>query len=757
MDSLFGGHQGISFVLKAAFPSIADMVKAFKGGSDYTDVWFGEYCLIDTPNKQDKDNGKLFERGYDYQNDMGGAIYRSSIVGPSGPSPWFAMESIDHVKAVSKEDISGTPYTYRRFPIGKDKNGRYITAENGDIATFDFGHPEVLVPGKDDKGNFNDNIKYTWCNVRADDADADSWFYVGWQIPYLTIDYGIHSNSPYGSNGSRLTDASTIKRTDDKTHPFYEQWDIGLPHGIKGDAIRNLRVITPVSGQKIYPWTALKTNSSTGVATIDTSVGNYSGFQEDVNKKHQIIVFEYYAFDNKINPDPYLIYLGDFNIVKNVSVANDGTLTISYTSQDDSVQNKLVKWVNTISLTTTEGAAGGVFTVTYNNGAPQFQTQLQWIKDIEIANNGDVTYRYVGKATQTEAHKLKWLDDVMLDPDTGKMVVTFNNSAFGTHTYNLQWVRDISIADNGTITLHYTGGKADVNLAAKLKNIVSARSSDDGELTFTFNTGETLKLLASTGNGTFKLKRVDNITLNTGLFEDKHLQVKYNTETQATKIGDPINYVQNMVVRPSDWHLLVLFNDPEHRYPNTDKNQVNDWVAGSSLRSLNTDSEQVITDEEELSANVYWRDYGSIKDQAGILIGFNLTYEKMTSEGFSSPLDWLTATIPHGLSGDQNELGGISTVGKVVAYTPQKTEKNPNPGCEFYAFDYQSAERGGHKWFYIGTIADDGMRDVAFSDSDISSIDSAAQKLNTRGLLFIKNTLAVGDTLPNFWASSYNG
>lgn len=757
MDSLYGGHPATEFSIKASFKSVAEMIASFKNGPDYTDVWYNEYCIIDTPNKNDADNGKLYRRGFNYQNNMGGAIEVAQIVGPSSGTPYFSLGNISQVISISEETIPNDKYTYRRFPTGKDSNGNYTTSESGGIATFDFGSPESLIPGKDENGNFNDTIKYTWCNVRADDADADSWFYVGWQMPYLTVEYDIHSESPYDSSGIRKTDPTTVKRVDDKTHPFFEEWDLGLPHGIKGDAIRNLKVITPTSGQKIYPYSALAINSSTGVATIDTSSANYDGFNDDVTNKHQIIVFEYYAYDNKINPDPYLIYVGDFNIVKSIKVSDDGTLTVSYTSQTDSVQSKLVKWINTVSLTTTEGSTGGVFTVTYNNGAPQFQTQLQWIKDITIADNGDVTYTFVGANTRTESHKLKWLDDVTLDEDTGHMVVTFNNDAFGTNTYELAWVKDISITDNGTITLSYTGGKSNATLATKLKNILSARASDDGVVTFTYNTGETINLLQSTGSGNFKLKRVDNISLSSDLYEDKHIKVKYNTESQAINIGDSINHIKNMVVRPSDWHLLVLFSDPAHRYPTVTSTGIT-WVPGSDLRGLNTDaSNPVIADEQELQSNIYWRDFGTIKDQSGILIGFNLSYERITADGYTEPLAWLNAKIPNGLSGDQNELGGISTVGKVVAYTPQITTANPNPGCEFYAYDYQSAENGGHIWFYIGTISDDGSRDVAFSTSDKTAIDNAAQKLNTKGLLFVKYTASIGDDLGQFWSASYTG
>lgn len=759
MDSLYGGHQGISFVLKAAFPSISDMVKAFKGGPNYTDVWYGEFCIIDTPNKNDKDNGKIYERGYNYQNDMGGATYKGQVVGPSSGTPYFAMDSIGKVIEISEKDISNSPYTYRRFPTGKDENGNYITAANGKIKTFDFGKPDVLVPGKDENGNFNDNIKYTWCNIREDNADSDSWFYVGWQIPYLTVDYDIHTNSPYNAQGVR-EDKSTIVRADDKTHPFYEQWDIGLPHGIKGDAIRNLKVITPQANEKIYPWTALTINDK-GVATIDTNTDNYEGYAEDVTKGHQIIVFDYYAFDQQINPSPYRIYVGDFNVVKSVKVSDNGTLTISYTSKDNDVQNNLVKWVNSVSLSTEVGTNGGKFIVTYNNGSAPYEADLEWIKDITIDNNGDVTYTYVGRDKVIETAKLKWLDDITLDEDNGHMSIVFNNTAFDKHDYYLKWVKDIDIAEDGTITLSYTGGKNNRVLNSKLKNITSATISDDGVITFTYNTktGEkydTANLKKSTTNGLidFKLPWITNVTLGTGISEDKHIQIKYNNKPNAESIGAPINFVQNMIVRPSDWHLLVLFNDPTHRYSPKTNELSGTWVNGGSLKSLNTDPKNPIIPIDEAIDGIYWRDYGPIKDQAGILVGFNLTYETVAASAYDTALDWLNGNLPYGLTGEQNVYGGSSTRGKVVAYTPQKTQLNPNPGCEFYAFDYQSSENGGYHWFYLGTISDDGMRDIGLLAPG-AALDTIFEKVNTKGLVFKQNSIAVGDALDQFWAIDY--
>ena len=70
MDSLYGGHAGISFVLRGRYDSVNAMVTAFKGGSNYNTIAYGEYVIIDTKNKNHIDNGKVYRRGYDYQNKL---------------------------------------------------------------------------------------------------------------------------------------------------------------------------------------------------------------------------------------------------------------------------------------------------------------------------------------------------------------------------------------------------------------------------------------------------------------------------------------------------------------------------------------------------------------------------------------------------------------------------------------------------------------------------------------------------------------
>ena len=93
-NSFYGGRPGFSCVVVKYFSSVNAMVEKFKMGGNYSEVHYNEYVLINTDNKNDPDNGKLYRRGYDYQNDMGGAEYIGQIVGPSSGTPYFQLNNI---------------------------------------------------------------------------------------------------------------------------------------------------------------------------------------------------------------------------------------------------------------------------------------------------------------------------------------------------------------------------------------------------------------------------------------------------------------------------------------------------------------------------------------------------------------------------------------------------------------------------------------------------------------------------------------
>ena len=741
MDSFYGGKAGISFVLKGRFDSIDDMVQAFKRGDSYRDVWYNEFCLIDTPNKNDVDNGKLYQRGLDYTNDMGGAVYKGQIVGPMSGTPFMQMNTIQEVKNQSTKAI---PEDWERvYPTGYDTDGEgHVTGykttldageENKPIATFPFSkaHDTSLVPGKNEDGTFVDEITWTWCNIRTPDGNKSSWYYVGFTIPYMVVEYDTHVVSQYNASGNYQADTTTVERTDDKTHPFFTSWDFGIPKGIKGDAIRNLRVITPTSGDTIYSPSAITINPTSGLVSLGEP--GYSGQSEDIAAGRKILVFDMYYYDNQINPDPVMVYVGDFNKIDNITLADDGTLTVDFSHDDNTVFSRKIKWITSTTLSPDTG----VFTVNYNNGDPAFTTTLDWIKKIELDDDGTIHYWHT-KDNRDESYNnvIKWVTDVELNPTTGLFTMNFN---YGSPlTRQLDWVDDIYIdEDTGEITLHHVnaaiGEDGEVTLPAHLKLITSANVSTNGVVTMHTNTGEDIVLNKTGTEDPFQIKIIENVLLNTALADDKRIQVKYNTERTNTYIGDPINYVYDMVVRDSDFHLLVLFNDPTHRATAGDLD-----ASGKDAEGVQWVEGVTGSDGNATGTGIYWRDYGTIKDQSGVLIGFNLTQADI-GEG-NDILNYLNEHYPNGLTEG-------ATKQKIVTFSPTADDSK-----DFYAFDYNS-----YTWYYLGTISDTGSRDVMLrTQGQISDTD--LRNLNTNGLLFkiIQTSGLKTDAIPEFWGRDYD-
>lgn len=201
-NSFYGGRKGASFVIVNRYKTITEMINYFKQGSNYKTVNFDEYVIIDTENKNDKDNGKVYRRGYDYNNAQGGAEYIGQIVGASGPAPMVEGKKISEIENIVK--TSG--FDYR-------------------TSSGEFNATEGLVPGKDVNGKYNDKIIYKACSVR-DKNSLESSVYIGFSFPYTVIDFTAELTDMTNINVNNI-----ISRVDNKEHPYYEQWKIKVPIG----------------------------------------------------------------------------------------------------------------------------------------------------------------------------------------------------------------------------------------------------------------------------------------------------------------------------------------------------------------------------------------------------------------------------------------------------------------------------------------------------------------------------------------------
>jgi hypothetical protein len=676
MQSFYGGKSGASFVIVKSFPSVAEMVANFQQGPDYSTVHYNEYVLINTENKNDKDNGKLYRRGYDYTNNLGGAIYIGSIVGPAGKAPMLELTTIADVKEKSTGE-------------GDERSGEgsYTPTVN-------------LVPGKNIDGTFNDAIEWAYCSVR-DKNGEDTIAYIGFKFPYLIEEFTAASVSPYYNRDSEeagFKNTDLIQRTDDGTHPYYESWHFSVPQGIKGDAFKNFRVMI-----------------------ADDSIESYIGQEDDITNKREVLVYDYYHYDKNESGEPTTLYLGDYNMIKDIKVDEDGTLTIDYLHDDSLVYSNLFKWVDSITLN-----EKGHLTVKYNYKGTEenptlYETDLDWVNNLILADNGTITLYWSTEKTKDLDVKLKWITNVETKAD-GTITVNYNNgqsdvfknaiqsvssvtldgNGLFTVKYNngaadyqttLTWVKDITIDADGTITIKYNNGDP-IIYKNYIKYIKSVKLNNDQKFEVTYNYGEPeviddiIKFISN-----IYIDDDDNTSNTTGK-HDYQFHVVYNTKDDIA-IGASLNYIVDIAIdmtEKKDYHCLVYYSN------------------GNIRETFGT---------RTYNGKDGWVDLGSLKDDAGVLVGFNI--EATAANGLSNittAIAYLNEQYDQGLT-DAKNYGKIVTIGS----------KDQNK--YFYAFDYNK-----NSWYYLGTFNNDSIWTIVGSQDD-ADIEIQKSKLSIGGVWFI--------------------
>ena len=422
MESFYGGRQGTSIVIKGSFKYITDekkgsnyedpyygtalktinempndteeaaiakqnALKALQESTmtvqlnrtDYKDVWYNEYCIIDHPNRNNLNNGKLFRRTLKNAEDnklFGGvAEYVGQITGPAGIAPQLV-------------DLNGVSQLQTKFDAIKarlgendvlqylDGNGNFVTydpsSDNPSLGLLNFGGNIEYIPGNFslDEEHYIESGSYGWFNLRQGTDETDeSKIYLGFRIPYHVNTFSIGSHLPY-------TSAPNID--ENKQTEFYSNWVISIPRGAPGGYFGDLQKRT-CTGNESYTYylpTDISYNSSneTYVAerNIDQSIYNWA-----VGQTAYFATFYWYGDidgnDRGIKQIPN-IFLGLAQGIKNITLSNDGEITVFYESDatNDNGQtinnNNPLTWiVKTEVPTSTAGGRGGHLLVQFNN------------------------------------------------------------------------------------------------------------------------------------------------------------------------------------------------------------------------------------------------------------------------------------------------------------------------------------------------------------------------------------------------------
>ena len=292
MESFYGGRQGTPFLIKASFKTVNEMNVAFSN-KDYTTVRYGEYCIIDTVNKNHKDNGKIYRRVVNgtgnIEDGSPRAEFIGQIVGPSGGTAMIQIGGLSEVNDKYDAEIEARnnitdvdEKDLYQLMAYEDINGQSTFVYNGentatDLTVFATGTGEIdLVPGKDgDK--FNDVVRYSWFNVRKPEFDPNSendegltetFCQIGFEIPYTITDFVVEPLPYYGNDN--IGGVKIEQLPDDEEgneHPFYNKWKFSIPRGIPGSAVKNIYkdtwngITTATENKTIYNFADLVYNT----------------------------------------------------------------------------------------------------------------------------------------------------------------------------------------------------------------------------------------------------------------------------------------------------------------------------------------------------------------------------------------------------------------------------------------------------------------------------------------------------------------
>lgn len=497
-ESFYGGKAGAPFVIAKSYNSVNAMIADFAKGPALTAVQYGEHVIINTEDKNNSNNGALYRRGYDYNNSMGGAIYVGTIVGPSGKAPMFELTTIENIKEITFKDSDEVRQGEGAWNISN----------------------KSLVPGKADS-EFNDDIAWSYITIR-DQHGTDTTAWVGIKIPYHVIEMDAQSVSAYYNRDNETADfknTNLVERDDDQAHPFYSHWSVRIPRGIKGDALKNFRVVE-----------------------ASDAIQDYEGKTDDINNHRKILVYDYYCYDTKENGEPKTLYLGDFNMIDTIDLADDGTFTITYTHDNTVTYTKKIKWITSTTLNSTTG----VFHIDYNDGS-NYETTLKWINGISLADNGTITFTYTTGDSEALENKIKWITTTELETN-GTLTINYNDGTKEVFDKKIQWITNITLTDEGILTINYNN-----DTPAFTKSLIwPVRIEFD-----------------SKDNEADPGTQVIKVTYNNGTIET---------------IGQPLNSIMRMEVNPINYHLLILFTNPAKRGTVT-YDSITGWVDYGAIKN----------------------------------------------------------------------------------------------------------------------------------------------------------------------------
>ena len=443
---------------------------------NYRDVWYSELCIIDTDNKMNPNNGKIFRRTLKRIKTVIGAgdtlyaEYIGQIVGPSGGIPRFDFGSLnaerekaigiratyetDEASSETSLDTSNWEYAY------KNNEGNISTTipnNINNIAISDSGDSTniQMVPGKgkDENNNdvYHDKIRYTWCNVRrtVDGENGDAWIYLGFEIPYTVFDVDVQKEN-YRYIGNYLIDNSTTPESN-IYHPFSKQYTFHIPRGTRGIGPEEIFIVTPENKNNtlgsetvLYDFDAIEYDQETDTYSISTDLNKRKILDPDIEKTYWVAKWTLYNPENKTEPIIYQ-YLGSYKDIKEINI--DTNLEID--DEDNPGQKK-------------ENSNYGKITIVYSNGESE-ETTLPLIKNAEYyPSTGHIIFEHADGHNVETTNAISYVSNMrVLDDGTVQYQLNTETETEPEYWHPITQIKDIievKIATNENVS-NFTNGK----------------------------------------------------------------------------------------------------------------------------------------------------------------------------------------------------------------------------------------------------------------------------------------------------------
>lgn len=472
LESFYGGKQGVSPVIKAKFETREDLGEAFSN-SGYKDVWFSELAIIDSPNKLNKDNGKIYRRtlpttvisgDYASNPDYAGpnAEYIGQIVGPAGGIPNVILTDLTDLQNKANGDgINETDQIL--FPIS-DGESSWIQSNkplNEEENFYITNGSTQQVPGKNGE-IYNDTIKYSWFNILKPNSNESednqtAYIYLGFEIPYPVFNFSI-GVSNYNNNSTIIEDGS-------QEHPYYWNYHVTIPRGIRGiwqeinlgtiDEFYN--VDTKTWRKNIYhniedliyneDTDSYSIRSDAPTAENDFKIDQNNFKEKDTQFWYLIVKCpklndQLSAVNNyPVEIDEFYFYLEDFKVLKNVTFNDtNGNITLIYNNNDIINLEDMYSYPSNLYFTPGDKA----FAVEYNGVQPNTNenTHLYWDPESE---------KYFIKDPYTNG-KIYWnvIEDIYTDLQNNVFYILFSSNHFEPYIDNPN-PYDTYIDENGKL------------------------------------------------------------------------------------------------------------------------------------------------------------------------------------------------------------------------------------------------------------------------------------------------------------------